>query len=409
MLTLLPLSGLQDAFKRRNSTTMDKFTDRRGSISVYDTYSLPTSKADMRRFSSYEQLAPFFQQIFSQENNYKPAPPPAPVPPSTSTTSNTSSSNSSPDGLPPSFVRGRRGSISRFTSALTGSFRRQKSVAAKSLSESEAEVSCDDLDAQIAKIKGQLVSNKCLIIYVKHVGNIKTPESSKLQPDFNVCLCLFQAQFKSEDEDMSQRVEELSSSVEELYTHSVHPADRHTSMSPQDQLYFTLRQKKMGMQRSHSFQNKPSSSTYGLKSISESVNESSDSECDEDDYISFKCVDQEDICLRHSSPVRRRSRPSSYASISEEPEHTTQDSTAYVDDHANTKDYCILNNTVRLNTRHRPNSMPQCPNVIRNDLTQQQTPSPNKRHSIISVLSDSVLITQHYLPTFQPLMKEHEF
>lgn len=152
MLTLLPLSGLQDAFKRRNSTTMDKFTDRRGSISVYDTYSLPSSKADMRRFSSYEQLAPFFQQIFSQENvDYKPAPPPAPAP----TSSNASSGTSD---FPPSFVRGRRGSISRFTSALTGSFRRQRSATAKSSSESETGVSCDDLDAQIAKIKGQLVS-----------------------------------------------------------------------------------------------------------------------------------------------------------------------------------------------------------------------------------------------------------
>lgn len=196
--------------------------------------------------------------------------------------------------------------------------------------------------------------------------------------------------------------------MEELYTRSVHPADRHTSLSSQDQLYYTLRQRKMGIQRSHSFQNKPSS-TSGLKSISESVNESSDSECDEEDYAPFKSADHEDVCLRNSSPVRRRSRPSSYASISEEPEYTTQDCTAYVDDHANTKDYCILNNTVRLNTRHRPKSMPQCPNVIRNDLTNQQTAPPNKRHSIISVLSDSVLITQHYLPTFQPLMKEHEF
>lgn len=165
----------------------------------------------------------------------------------------------------------------------------------------------------------------------------------------------------------------------------------------------------MGMQRSHSFQNKPSSSTSGLQSISESVNESSDSECEEDDHVSFKSAENEEVCLRHSSPIRRHSRPSSYASISEEPEHTTTDSTAYVEDHANTKEYCLLNNTVKLNTRHRPKSMPQCPNVIKNDLTQQQTPSPNKRHSIISVLSDSVLVTRHYLPTFQPLMKEHEF
>lgn len=195
--------------------------------------------------------------------------------------------------------------------------------------------------------------------------------------------------------------------MEELYTHNIHPAHRHSSsLSSQDQLYYSLRQKKMGMQRSQSFQNKPPSSTSGLQSISESVYESSDSECDEEDCLSFKSA--EDVCLRQSSPVRRHSRPSSYASISEEPEHTNP-ATAYVDDNAaSTKDYCVLNNMFRTNTRHRPRSMPQCPNMIRNDLSQQHTPSTNKRHSIISVLSDSVLITQHHLPTFQPFMKEHE-
>lgn len=156
MLTLLPFSGIQDAFKRRNSTTMDQFTDRRGSISVYDTYSLPNSKADMRRFSSYEQLAPFFQQILSHthENINSAAPAPVPSP----STSSTASSNSSPS-VPSPLVRSRRGSISRIANALTGSFRRRRSVPTISTTyESESEVSCDDLDARIAKIKGQLVS-----------------------------------------------------------------------------------------------------------------------------------------------------------------------------------------------------------------------------------------------------------
>ena len=157
MLTLLPLSGIQDVFKRRNSTTMEQFTDRRGSISVYDTYSLPSSKADMRRFSSYEQLAPFFQQILSQQEGIvgrvASTPAPAPVPTSPSTTSSPT--------VPSPLVRSRRGSIgSRFASALTGSFRRQKSASSFStpVYESERDVSCDDLDAKLAEIKGKLVS-----------------------------------------------------------------------------------------------------------------------------------------------------------------------------------------------------------------------------------------------------------
>ena len=159
MLTLLPLSGIQDVFKRRNSTTMEQFADRRGSISVYDTYSLPNSKADMRRFSSYEQLAPFFQQILSQENGKIPAATPAPAPaPAPVSPSSTSSAGSSPTALPSPLVRARRGSISRLTSALTGSFRRPKSALnLKFVSESESEISCEDLDAKLAEIKGKLV------------------------------------------------------------------------------------------------------------------------------------------------------------------------------------------------------------------------------------------------------------
>ena len=60
MLTLRPLSGLQAALKRRASKTTHDFT-RRGSICVYSTYSLPNSKSSMRRFASYEELAPIFK------------------------------------------------------------------------------------------------------------------------------------------------------------------------------------------------------------------------------------------------------------------------------------------------------------------------------------------------------------
>lgn len=130
MLTLLPLAGFQDAFKRRNSKSMDQFGDRRGSISVYDNYSLPSSKSSMRRFSSYEELAPFFQQILAQQ---KPLPAAA-----------------SP------LVKTRRGSV---TAVFKGSFRRRKSVTASTVAESASEASCSDLDAQLARIRNQLVSH----------------------------------------------------------------------------------------------------------------------------------------------------------------------------------------------------------------------------------------------------------
>lgn len=130
MLTLLPLAGFQDAFKRRNTKSMDQFGDRRGSISVYDNYSLPSSKSSMRRFSSYEELAPFFQQILAQQ---KPLP-----------------ATASP------LVKARRGSV---TSVLKSSFRRRKSVTATTVAESATEASCSDLDAQLAKIRNQLVSS----------------------------------------------------------------------------------------------------------------------------------------------------------------------------------------------------------------------------------------------------------
>ena len=192
---------------------------------------------------------------------------------------------------------------------------------------------------------------------------------------------------------MSQRVEDLSSSVEELSHNTVLP-EHNSLITPQDHLYFRLRQEKMQMQRSMSFQHcRPSTSTTGLHSISESINESSDSEFDdEDDQITFSCK-------RGSPLTTRRSRPSSYVSISEEPE------AAGVDDDSNTKEYCILNNTFTPNTvRGRAKSMSQLPNMIRNDLTRSETSS--KR---LSVVSDSVLITQQHLPALRWHRKEHEF
>ena len=111
MLTLLPLTGLQAALKRRNSKTID--FSRRGSISVYSTYSLPRdSKSSMRKFSSYEELAPIFQLMQNDEDVSKPR-----------------------------SIMGRRASVAVTTS-----------------SRSQADGACAALDAQLARIRGQLVS-----------------------------------------------------------------------------------------------------------------------------------------------------------------------------------------------------------------------------------------------------------
>lgn len=106
MLTLLPLNGLHAALKRRNSKTYD--FSRRGSVSVYSTYSLPQSRNSIRRFSSYEELAPIFQ-LLAQD-----------------------------------------GKLPKRNKELT----KEKHKSLKR----EASASCADLDAQLAKIKGQLVS-----------------------------------------------------------------------------------------------------------------------------------------------------------------------------------------------------------------------------------------------------------
>ena len=137
-MTLLPFSGLQSAVKRRNSKTLD--FRRRDSISVYATYSLPNSKSSMRRFSSYEELAPIFQEFITEGGS-------APKSPESSMTDTTTVSGSSkPKGLSK-----RRGSIS------FGKKPRSSPSPAKSNG------SCADLDAQLAMIKGQLVRTMLLL------------------------------------------------------------------------------------------------------------------------------------------------------------------------------------------------------------------------------------------------------
>lgn len=114
MLTLMPLSGLHSAIKRRNSKCYD-YT-RRDSLSVYSSYSLPSSKSSMRRFSSYEELAPIFQMLGEDSR-----------------------------------AKSRRPSITKLI---------RKHSMNKDYSEEckRGEAACDALDRQIARIKDQLVS-----------------------------------------------------------------------------------------------------------------------------------------------------------------------------------------------------------------------------------------------------------
>lgn len=151
MLTLMPLSGLQSALKRKNSKNYD--FSRRGSLSVYSTYSLPTSKSSLRRFSSYEGLAPIFQQFLSQQqqtdlNNEISSPVPSPSP-------------SPPPPPPPPEKRKRRASFS-----LGRRFRRLSGVGLSNDSGQEEGVSShgnrrcsiDELDNLFARVREQLVS-----------------------------------------------------------------------------------------------------------------------------------------------------------------------------------------------------------------------------------------------------------
>ena len=203
---------------------------------------------------------------------------------------------------------------------------------------------------------------------------------------------------KSEDTDISQRVDDLSSSVEELCVHNANSAlNSPSSMSSQDHLYFRLRQEKMlrSQCRRHSV------SVSGLQSISESVNDSEEEDGENDSVATG------DVCLRHSTQMRC-SRPSSYASVSEEPELSLDAEPVYVDDSANTKDYCLLNNTFRPPPKRKANSLTQFPHVIRNDLTGRGDGTSSKRHSLISIKSDSVLITHRHMPALKTLQREYD-
>ena len=148
MLTLMPLSGLQSALKRKNSKNYD--FSRRGSLSVYSTYSLPTSKNSLRRFSSYEGLAPIFQQFIAQQSDSVEISSPVPSP-----------SPSPPPPPPPPEKRKRRASFS-----LGKRFRRLSGINLTNDNSPEDETnnnrrhSIDDLDNLFSKIRDQLVSRQ---------------------------------------------------------------------------------------------------------------------------------------------------------------------------------------------------------------------------------------------------------
>ena len=132
MLTLLPLSGLTAALKGRNSKTLD--FNRRDSISVYANYSLPTnSKSSMRRFSTYDGLAPLFR-ILADEGKLSSSAPAATL---------------SEPSRKQKTLSLRRGSIS---SLISFGKTKPKPVPPS------PEDACAHLDAQIERIKDQLVS-----------------------------------------------------------------------------------------------------------------------------------------------------------------------------------------------------------------------------------------------------------
>ena len=153
MLTLMPLSGLQSALRKKNGKNVNYDFSRRGSLSVYSTYSLPTSKNSLRRFSSYEGLAPIFQQFIAQQS--EPVEISSPI---------LSPSPSPPPPPPPPEKRKRRASFS-FGKRL----RRLSGINFTNDSSQEEEVngnrchSVDDLDNLFSKVRDQLVSQRKML------------------------------------------------------------------------------------------------------------------------------------------------------------------------------------------------------------------------------------------------------
>ncbi len=113
---------------------------RRDSISVYATYSLPTSKSSLRRFSSYEELAPIFQHFLADETkgSQRAESPLADV----AITATTPAIELKPSK--PKALSLRRGSVS------FGKTRAPPTTAKSSR---------EDLDVQLATIRSKLVSN----------------------------------------------------------------------------------------------------------------------------------------------------------------------------------------------------------------------------------------------------------
>ena len=149
----MPLSGIQSVLRRKNSKDYD--FSRRGSLSVYSTYSLPTSKSSLRRFSSYEELAPIFQQLIAQQcgsvENTSPVATPTPSP---------------PPPPPPPEKRRRRSSLSlgKRWRKLSGVSITSDSSVEDGSNSSSRKCSIDDLDNLFTKIREQLVSTVVIVI-----------------------------------------------------------------------------------------------------------------------------------------------------------------------------------------------------------------------------------------------------
>lgn len=268
----MPLSGLQTALKRRNSKTYD--FSRRGSLSVYSTYSLPSSKTSMRRFSSYEELAPIFNLL---------APPP-------------------------------EKSVVKRISSFRRRSRRKSSTCSESSDDCESK-SCEDLDAQIAKIKQQL------------------------------------AELKNEDIELTQRVDDLHSSVSDICKSChIEPVPVSTQNEGEERRRW---------------------SSNSLSVIRESSVEILDEDLEKDgDQSDSEEQSFEEYCKANFPIIGTRSRPRSLPSIEIQ-------SVSPVDP----KKHCLPNNTLKTKVR----SSPQL-HIIRNDLSDSAPePTSSFRLSVISV------------------------
>ena len=334
MLTLMPLNPLQSALKRRNSKSYDY--SRRGSLSTYSTYSLPNSKTSMRRFSSYEELAPIFQ-LFSnsqqqqqQQHQQLTLSESLPVTPQETTTKSSS------------LKHVRRGSFSLI---------RRESRSRKTSGDA-----CAALDAQLARIKNKL------------------------------------AQFRNEDQELTHRVDDLASSVQEMYDGRVARPIRH----------------KVAVLKSHK-KDRPLSAAVFSREPSPNLQMivESNSESEDDDTQSYEQYCRTNVPkLGVSSKPKRTPIKYSAAAAAAAATHADTEtqklsinfaaldvSNSSSQEPQEQKKLYFPNNTVRPKVKSAP-----VLSIVRNDLTKHDFDN-SKRLSLISCKSDSVIISHDYHPS----------